>query len=95
MFHRVDPAVGSDTKEEPPVAIAAKSNSEYHSIRLLTLFAEFGELPSQIKIKFVKLLVMSDDADHFDVLQKQIQSLSGAEAEEVIFMEYENNFHHK
>jgi len=83
LEHGVDPTVGSDKKEEPPVAIAANSNSDYHAIRLLTLFAEFGELPSQIKIKFVKLLVMSDDADHFDVLQKQIQSLSGAEAEEL------------
>ena len=48
----------------------------------LTLFTEFVELPTEIKIKYVKLLVQSDE-DHSDILQKQLQSLSDAEAKEV------------
>ena len=51
---------------------------------MLTLFAEFVELPSKIKMKLIfKLLVLGEGEDHLDLLQKQIQSLSDAEAGEV------------
>ena len=83
VFYRVDPTVGSDTKKETPVEIAAEKASEYRCfLNRLTLFTEFVELPTEIKIKYVKLLVQSDE-DHSDILQKQLQSLSDAEAKEV------------
>ena len=83
VFYRVDPTVGSDTKKETPVELAAEKASEYPSfLEFLTLFAHFVELPTEIKIKYVKLLVESDE-DHSDLIQKQLQSLSDADAGEV------------
>ena len=83
VFYRVDPTVGSNTKEETPVETAAERAAEYLCfLDRLTLFTEFVELPTQIKIKYVKLLIQSDE-NHFDIIQKQLQSLSDAGSEEV------------
>ena len=45
--YRVDPTVGTDTVKETPIELAAKMEST----ELLTLFAEFVDLPPEIKIK--------------------------------------------
>ena len=45
--YRVDPNVGTDRVKESPIELAAKKDST----ELLTLFAEFVELPPEIKIK--------------------------------------------
>ena len=42
---------------------------------MLTLLAEFTELPTDIKIKQLKLLVERDE-DNIDAFKKQIKSLS-------------------
>ena len=44
---RVDPTIGTDAVKETPIELAAKKESA----ELLTLFAEFVELPPEIKIK--------------------------------------------
>jgi ankyrin repeat protein len=83
LEHGVDPTVGSNTKEETPVETAAERAAEYRFfLDRLTLFTEFVELPTQIKIKYVKLLIQSDE-DHFDIIQKQLQSLSDSATEEL------------
>ena len=83
VFCRIDPTVGSDTKEETPVELVAEKASEYRCfLDRLTLFTEFVELPTEIKMKYVKLLIQSDE-NHFDIIQKQLQTLSDAGAEEV------------
>ena len=71
ILHRVDPKVGTDTKEQTPIEIA----SDRDSTEVLTLFAEFTELPTDIKIKQLKLLVERDE-DNIDAFKKQIKSLS-------------------
>jgi len=43
----VDPAIGTDRVKETPIELAAKKEST----ELLALFAEFVELPPEIKIK--------------------------------------------
>ena len=45
--HRVDPTVGTDAVKETPIELAANKDSK----ELLALFAEFVELPPEIKIK--------------------------------------------
>ena len=45
--YRVDPTVGTDKVKETPIELAAKKELT----GLLTLFAEFVELPPEIKIK--------------------------------------------
>ena len=45
--YRVDPTVGTDTVKETPIELAAKKEST----ELLNLFAEFVDLPPEIKIK--------------------------------------------
>ena len=45
--YRVDPTVGTDRVKESPIELAAKKDST----ELLALFAEFVELPPEIKIK--------------------------------------------
>jgi len=45
--YRVDPAIGTDRVKESPIELAAKKEST----ELLTLFAEFVQLPPEIKIK--------------------------------------------
>ena len=46
-FCRVDPTVGTDAVKETPMELAANKDSK----ELLALFAEFVELPPEIKIK--------------------------------------------
>ena len=72
VLHRVDPAVGTDTKEETSIEIASNRDST----EVLTLLAEFTELPTNIKIKQMKLLVESDDEDNIDIFKKQLESVS-------------------
>ena len=48
--------------------------SEYRKIPLLNLFAEFIELPAEIRIKHVKLQIQHGGG--FDIFKKQIESLS-------------------
>ena len=50
-FFRVDPSVGTTAVKETPIELAAKEESEKTRTELLTLFAEFVELPQEIKIK--------------------------------------------
>ena len=50
-FFRVDPSVGTTAVKETPIELAAKKESEKTRTELLTLFAEFVELPQEIKIK--------------------------------------------
>ena len=45
--YRVDPAVGTDKVKETPIELAANMEST----ELLTLFAEFVDLPPEIKSK--------------------------------------------
>lgn len=45
LEHGVNPTVGTDTVKETPIELAAKKESN----ELLTLFAEFVELPSEIQ----------------------------------------------
>jgi len=47
LEHGVDPTVGTDTVKETPIELAANMEST----ELLTLFAEFVDLPPEIKIK--------------------------------------------
>ena len=47
LSYRVDPTVGTDTVKETPIELAANMEST----ELLTLFAEFVDLPPEIKIK--------------------------------------------
>merc|ERR1712037_406896 len=47
LEHGVDPTVGTDTVKETPIELAAKKEST----ELLNLFAEFVDLPPEIKIK--------------------------------------------
>merc|ERR1719234_1622793 len=72
LEHGVDPTVGSDTKEETSVEIAMQY-SEYRKIPLLNLFAEFVELPAEIRIKHVKLQIQHGSGG-WDVFKKQIES---------------------
>ena len=46
-YIRVDPTVGTDAVKETPIELAANKESK----ELLALFAEFVELPPEIKIK--------------------------------------------
>ena len=46
IYYRVDPTVGTDTVKETPIELAAKKEST----ELLTLFAEFDDLPPEIKL---------------------------------------------
>lgn len=82
--YRVDPTVGCDTKEETPIEIVVNSSqlesTQLKSTQLLTLFSEFIELPTEMKIKLLELLIQSDE-DHFDTFNKHLESLS---VEEVI-----------
>ena len=43
---------------------------------MLNLLAEFTDLPTDIKIKQMKLLVENDDEDNIDIFKKQLESLS-------------------
>merc|ERR1719184_254842 len=72
LEHGVDPAVGTDKKEETSIEIASNRDST----EVLTLLAEFTELPTDIKIKQLKLLIESDDEGNTDVFKKQLESLS-------------------
>ena len=47
VLYRVDPTVGTDTVKDSPIELAANMEST----ELLTLFAEFVDLPPEIKIK--------------------------------------------
>merc|ERR1711962_1222855 len=51
LEHGVDPSVGTTAVKETPIELAAKEESEKTRTELLTLFAEFVELPQEIKIK--------------------------------------------
>ena len=54
VFCRVDPSVGTDMKEETSIEIAANRDST----EVLTLLAEFAELPTDIPyIKFTTTLI--------------------------------------
>ena len=72
VFCRVDPSVGTDMKEETSIEIAANRDST----EVLTLLAEFAELPTDIKIKQLKLMIESDDEGNIDIFKKQLESLS-------------------
>merc|ERR1719500_304401 len=72
LEHGVDPAVGTDTKEETSIEIASNRDST----EVLTLLAEFTELPTDIKIKQLKLLVERDEENNIDIFKKQLESLS-------------------
>ena len=69
---RVDPTVGTDTKEKTSIEIAADKDSS----EVLTLLAEFTELPTDIKIKQLKLLIDSEDEGNLDIFKKLLESLS-------------------
>ena len=51
LLFRVDPSVGTTAVKETPIELAAKEESEKTRTELLSLFAEFVELPQEIKIK--------------------------------------------
>ena len=70
--YRVDPTVGTDTKEKTSIEIAADKDSS----EVLTLLAEFTELPTDIKIKQLKLLIDSEDEGNLDIFKKLLESLS-------------------
>jgi len=72
LEHGVDPSVGTDMKEETSIEIAANRDST----EVLTLLAEFAELPTDIKIKQLKLMIESDDEGNIDIFKKQLESLS-------------------
>jgi len=72
LEHGVDPTVGTEEKKETSIEIAANRDST----EVLTLLAEFTELPTDIKIKQLKLLIESDDEGNTDVFKKQLESLS-------------------
>jgi len=74
LEHGVDPTVGSDTKEETSVDIAMQY-SEYPKIPLLNLFAEFIELPAEMRIIHVKLQIQHGSGG-WDIFKKQLESLS-------------------
>ena len=63
--------VGTDTVKETPIEIAANRDS----IQGLALLAEFSDLPTQIKIKHLKLLIESDDEGNIDIFKKLLKSL--------------------
>jgi len=69
---RVDPTVGTDTKEKTSIEIAADKDSS----EVLTLLAEFTELPTEIKIQQLKLMIESDDEGNIEIFKKQLESLS-------------------
>ena len=48
--YRVNPNVGTDRVKETPIELAAKKESAEARTELLPLFAEFVELPPEIKI---------------------------------------------
>merc|ERR1712032_73172 len=72
LEHGVDPTVGTDTKEKTSIEIAADKDSS----EVLTLLAEFTELPTEIKIQQLKLMIESDDGGNLDIFKKQLESLS-------------------
>ena len=89
VVYRVDPLVGSDTKDETPFEIAANRGNDWRYLNLLALMNKFVEFPTRYKIRYVQLLVKRDeliqsDEDLTDILQKQLQSLSDVGIEEVI-----------
>ena len=43
---------------------------------MLTLLAEFTELPTEIKIQQLKLMIESDDEGNIEIFKKQLESLS-------------------
>merc|ERR1712013_889723 len=51
LEHGVDPSVGTTAVKDTPIELAAKEESEKTRTEMLTLFAEFVELPQEIKIK--------------------------------------------
>ena len=63
--YRVDPTVGTDTVKETPIELAANMEST----ELLTLFAEFFELPPEIKSKL--------NYDHADLSSLKLKSCLG------------------
>merc|ERR1719397_1646654 len=75
LEHGVDPTVGTDTKEKTSIEIAADKDSS----EVLTLLAEFTELPTDIKIKQLKLLIDSEDEGNLDIFKKLLESLSADE----------------
>merc|ERR1712126_100666 len=52
LEHGVDPSVGTTAVKDTPIELAAKEETEKTRTEMLTLFAEFVELPQEIKIKF-------------------------------------------
>merc|ERR1712013_269177 len=51
LEHGVDPSVGTTAVKDTPIELAAKKETEKTRTELLTLLAEFVELPQEIKIK--------------------------------------------
>ena len=67
--------VGSDDKEETSIEIAMNNASK--ATDLLALFAEFVELPPEVKINLLKLLAQNVVGKYHDGLfKKQLESLS-------------------
>ena len=81
VLYRVDPTVGSDTKEKTSVEMAME-NAEYQKIPLLNLFAEFIELPAEIRIIHLKLMIQHGCIG-FELFKKQLESLSVEEVKKV------------
>jgi len=75
LEHGVDPTVGTDAKEKTSIEIAADKDST----EVLTLLAEFTELPTEIKIKQLKLLIDSEGEGNLDIFKKLLESLSADE----------------
>ena len=76
VLYRVDPTVGSDTKEKTSVEMAMENREYPHpNIPLLNLFAEFIELPAEIRIIHLKLMIQHG-CSPFEIFKKQLESLS-------------------
>jgi len=87
LEHGVDPTANTDTRETSAVAMAAEKDSEFRKSELLTLFAQYVELPADIKIQHLKSLIEKDNFEIFeddddqkkmtslDLFKKQLESL--------------------
>ena len=81
VLYRVDPTVGSDTKEKTSVEMAMEK-TEYQKIPLLNLFAEVIELPAQMRIIHLKLMIQHG-CSGFEIFKKQLEPLSVEEVKKV------------
>ena len=82
VLYRVDPTVGSDTKEKTSIGIAMEKDEYHYQYPLLNLFAEFIELPAEIRIIHLKLMIQHG-CSGFEIFKKQLESLSVEEVKKV------------